>query len=177
MGGLEPGEVDARIGVLLRRAVRRGPAADGIAIHTTDLGSMFMVVGSTAVLLAAHRRRAAALLFATGTTGWTVGQGAKGLFNRLRPYEMDLGGVEQLIEAPTGSSFPSGHATVAAAVGTLMRHVARPGRRWPWVVLAVWVPITRVHVGVHYPSDVVAGAGLGWLVGRVAGVLADRWGF
>ena len=116
-------------------------------------------VCATAVLAAIGRRDEALDVAAVGGLAWTVGQAAKGLVRRARPYEAD--GVRRLVRPPTGSSFPSGHAAVAAAVAEVLADRARPGRAWPLRVLAVYVAATRVDVGVHYPSDVIGGAGMG----------------
>ncbi|MFY2764546.1 phosphatase PAP2 family protein [Arenimonas sp. MALMAid1274] len=114
------------------------------------------------LLVATHVRRA--IFF-----GVTVGGSAllnlagKAVFERERP---DL----WLSIAPEHTfSFPSGHAmgsaTLAAAVLLLVWHTAW---RWPALVLgglfALWVGASRVYLGVHYPSDILAGwaAALTW---------------
>lgn len=150
--------LDARAGDALRSA-GRGPCRDRVVTNTTDLGSLYAVTGATAVLAAIGRRDEALDVAAVGGLAWTVGQAAKGLVRRARPYEAD--GVRRLVRPPTGSSFPSGHAAVAAAVAEVLADRARPGRAWPLRVLAVYVAATRVDVGVHYPSDVIGGAGMG----------------
>jgi len=70
----------------------------------------------------------------------------------------------------TSYSFPSGHAMAAVAVyGVLALLLWQRGKRG-WAVLAgAWVPlvaISRVYLGVHYPSDVLASLALGtiWLI-------------
>lgn len=84
------------------------------------------------------------------------------LWFRPRPF-VALEGVTKLIEkSASEKSFPSGHATAAFAVAFgLMVH----NRKWggAMAVLAAWVAVSRVFVGVHYPSDVVAGAVVGGL--------------
>ena len=73
-------------------------------------------------------------------------------------------------ERPSGerdrpnSSFPSGHAS---AITVLAMVVSRRHRRhgpWMWA-LAAWIAVSRVFLGAHYPSDVVAGMLLGGLIG------------
>lgn len=93
-----------------------------------------------------------------------------------------------LVLHETGFSFPSGHSLIAMVVygllGYFLMHLFRPF----WVRLAVWVltvivvaaiGVSRVYVGVHYPTDVLAGwvAGVPWLIACLAlhEVLARRW--
>ncbi len=86
-------------------------------------------------------------------------------------------GVNALIDQVRSNSFPSSHASNvfgAAALFWLVR-----GRRWLWgFLVAALVGLSRIYVGVHYPSDVLAGAllgmlcaGLVWWVGRETGIL------
>ncbi len=91
-----------------------------------------------------------------------VGQFIGGAVDRLRPYEA-MSDVHVLIDRTTDFSFPSDHATMAGAiaVGLLLTN-----RRWgiPAVVAAVLMAFTRVYVGAHYPSDVLAGLALGGVI-------------
>lgn len=101
--------------------------------------------------------------FLTIMAAWAVQLGAKGLVQRARPV------VEDALEHAPGSSFPSGHATNTAAVALTLTLLVWPllGRRGRIVVPAVAATCTlltgldRVLLGVHYPSDVVAGFALG----------------
>src|SRR5262249_45686308 len=62
-------------------------------------------------------------------------------------------------------SFPSGHALCAAAVGLyLVAHTASGWGRAGLASLMVLIPLARLYLGVHYPTDVLAGSGLGVLV-------------
>lgn len=75
-----------------------------------------------------------------------------------------------LIPLPRSTSFPSGHSATACAfaTGACGELPALAPVLWP---LAAAVAYSRVHAGVHYPSDVAAGAaigvGSGWLAGRL----------
>jgi membrane-associated phospholipid phosphatase len=143
-----------------------GPPVDQFVVYTTDLGSVYAVVGAGATLALRGRPRTGLDIAAVGMAAWFIAQNIKHRVLRERPYEAH--GVRRLIGAPTGSSFPSGHACVATAVGTVLAsRSAVPGARRLFYAIASWVAMTRVYVGVHYPTDVVGGAGLGLALGAL----------
>jgi undecaprenyl-diphosphatase len=80
----------------------------------------------------------------------------KAIVHRHRPYEHQLG------PATSSYSFPSGHAATSFACATVLS-VLVPRRRVPFFVLATLIALSRLYNGVHYPTDVVAGACLGVL--------------
>jgi membrane-associated phospholipid phosphatase len=88
---------------------------------------------------------------------------------RRRP---DLDGLAPLAAAPSRLSFPSAHATSSFAAATAMARVA-PGARGPLYALAALLCLTRPYLGMHYPSDVLAGAALGAALGRAWPGLGD----
>lgn len=73
-------------------------------------------------------------------------------------------------ERPNGEnfSFPSGHASNAFAAATVVSHYY--GRKWgiPLFVLSTFVSLSRLEAGKHWPSDLVAGAALGYISGSTA---------
>jgi membrane-associated phospholipid phosphatase len=84
------------------------------------------------------------------------------VFRRPRPQ---LGSPPPLpLRTPLTSSFPSGHASAAFFAAAVLRR----RRTWPlYYALAATVAASRVHVGIHHASDVVAGAALGAALGEV----------
>ena len=86
------------------------------------------------------------------------------LARRERPVE--LAAHPHALRQPRTSSFPSGHASAAACAATLLSHDL--GHRGRWWVLATLVAWSRIHVGVHHGSDVVAGAALGRTIALAA---------
>ncbi len=153
--------VDLAAGQTLREA--GGPAVDRAVVATTDLGSVYATLSAAATLALLGRRRDAADVAGVGLSAWACSEATKRLFDRRRPYEAD--GTRRLLRPPTGSSFPSGHATVATAVGlTLARDAPHPAGRAILAAIGPQVAASRVYAGVHYPSDVLGGAGLGTLL-------------
>jgi membrane-associated phospholipid phosphatase len=71
-----------------------------------------------------------------------------------------------LAGAPSELSFPSAHATSSLAAAVAMGRVA-PATRIPLYGLAVAICLTRPYLGMHHPSDVLGGAALGIVIGRL----------
>jgi len=98
-----------------------------------------------------------------------VGTGLKDVVRRARPV------LAHPFATAHGYAFPSGHALGSAALWASIALVAhRRGLlgRGPAIALAIVVPVvvaaTRVLLGVHFPSDVLAGLALGWGCAAVA---------
>lgn len=148
-----------------RLRVPLGALPDRIMAAATDLGSVFAVGGTATVLFASGRRQAAVDVTGAGATAWILGQAAKPLLDRSRPYEEDpeQAVVDRLVAVPHGSSWPSGHSAVVGAVGTVVADHAHAGPlgRAAGFTLAGFVGASRVYVGVHHATDVIGG----WAVG------------
>ena len=97
-----------------------------------------------------------------------------GVYFRPRPYET-LSNVLLPAGLGGGSSFPSGHATKAFAVGAVV--ATQWGRKGvPIVLISCGVALSRVIIGVHYPLDVMAGAVLGGAIGIFTVYLTEKFG-
>lgn len=153
---------DRRAGVALSRPL--GPVGDAVISSGTDLGSVYAIVGVGAVLAATGRRSAALDVLGAGAVGWTVAQSVKPLVKRPRPYQAH--GAFRLVAEPAGASWPSGHVAVAGAMAGALTPALSPRARVGAGVLALFVSVSRIYVGVHYLTDVVAGLGLGVLSAR-----------
>lgn len=105
------------------------------------------------------RRASVAALLSAGLA-LAVGAVIAGIVDRARPFVADPGRLHLFVSHSADASFPSDHATAAFAIAVAI--VLRK-RAWGYVALAaaLVLSIGRVAVGVHYPSDVLAGALLG----------------
>jgi undecaprenyl-diphosphatase len=146
------------------------PTLDAIMLFFSRAGAplpmtaFFLVVLVT--LLVRGRRGDAIFFFIAVVGAMALNFAAKTIFGRARP---DL----WVSLAPESDySFPSGHAMGSMAVVVALATLAWNTRwRWPVVIVGglfvVMVGLSRIYLGVHYPSDVLAGwlASLAWVVG------------
>lgn len=138
------------------------------ALDITALGGGWVlglaVVAISGFLLLQGMRRTAAFVFAASVGGWMLNAALKEIFQRPRPE------IVPHLRDVISLSFPSGHAMTAAAVyltlGALLMRISE--RRITKVycmtmagLVTVLVGVSRVYLGVHYPTDVLAG----WLMG------------
>lgn len=110
---------------------------------------------------------------------WLMNELLKWVFHRSRPEML------RLVKA-TGYSFPSGHAMVSFAFYGMLAYLmwinidnrkVRYSFTFLFLFLVFAIGISRIYLGVHYPSDVLAGfaAGVFWLVGCIIGLQAIRY--
>ncbi|MCP4694754.1 MAG: phosphatase PAP2 family protein [Desulfobacterales bacterium] len=113
-----------------------------------------------------------------GVAGGLACGGLKKWVSRPRPF------VSQKVVLRTSSivttgphrnrSFPSGHACNAFMIAAIFADRLR-GRRWLFFGAASLVALSRVYLGVHFPSDVIAGALLGWGAARLMLSYRPSW--
>ncbi len=163
-------------------AVPVGPRWLTVAAHdVTALGGytvLTLLTLAVAGFLALRRRwRAVALVVIAAVGGGAICEGLKGVFARPRPAV-----VPHLVEAHN-ASFPSGHSGAAAAVylslavllaGRISRPAVRAYLIGAAVLLTVLVGVSRVFLGVHYPTDVLGGWALGASWAMLCGLVV-RW--
>lgn len=145
------------------------PRLDDVMLLATEVGRagfVWLVIAAIAAVFPQHRMAAWRVALAVGLAYLVVDGFIKPLVDRPRPFEV-LESVRLITTRPLTPSFPSGHAASAFA-GALATSRLFPGAQailWP---LAVLIAISRIYVGVHWPSDVVAGALVGYAAGWFA---------
>jgi undecaprenyl-diphosphatase len=170
--------MDGRVAVWLA-AHRVGLLNDpAVWIGTIDkLGAAWAVlalVAAAAMRLGVLRAVAlGALTFVATFAADSLSFLVKDVVHRPRPFDAHRS-IHPLYTVHS-SSFPAGHAATAFAGAVLLAFVAP--RLAPFALaLATLVAISRVYVGVHYPTDVLAGAALGAPVGALGAYVARRTG-
>jgi len=125
-------------------------------------GAVWLVLGIALAIIDADRRQEWLICAALGPIAIVLNYGIKLLVKRPRPV---LEGLPPLGGAPSSLSFPSAHALSSFAVATAMCRVdpAMAGT----LVVALAISLGRPYLGMHYPSDVLAGAVLGILLGLI----------
>jgi undecaprenyl-diphosphatase len=166
--GEEPRVAQLDRAVLVAVASIRRPWLTEVALGFTALGSplvlaLFVILLGWALLRNGRHRSAGVLVLAAVTAGiWTAL--LKGFFERPRPNV-----VPRLIDV-TGLSYPSGHSLAGAAVYTtaaiLLAARSTSARErvaivFVGIALSLAIAASRVYLGVHYPSDVLAGLSFG----------------
>jgi membrane-associated phospholipid phosphatase len=121
------------------------------------------------------RRAAVDGLAAVAATSTVVNLVAKRLGGRRRPDRDDNDvPLARQVEMPESTSFPSGHSASAFAFATAVA-TGLPGAGGPIQALASLVAYSRVHTGVHYPGDVLAGSVIGSVIGPLTTHAIRRW--
>ncbi|MCW1294129.1 MAG: phosphatase PAP2 family protein [Candidatus Parvarchaeota archaeon] len=96
-----------------------------------------------------------------------VGLAIKAVYFRPRPFD-SISSAITLLPRPTDSSFPSGHALIVIGGATVALLMLKKRYSLPLLIEALVVTYSRVYVGLHYPTDILAGSFLGAGIAIVA---------
>jgi undecaprenyl-diphosphatase len=163
-------------------AALRRPILTTLWRDVTFLGSgsaLFPIAGVFAALLWRRGSRWSGYYLIAALAGWALSSSLKALFTRPRPR------VVPHLDGAGWWSFPSGHAmesTVVLGLGVLLlteTMTSRSAVRWIWgfgIAVLAAIGLSRVYLGVHYPSDVLGGwlAGGAWITGAATFFSAGR---
>jgi membrane-associated phospholipid phosphatase len=154
---------DLRLFALVRSSARP-PVSDFVARFSSlgEHAALWLAVGTLGALVDRPRRvrwkRGALVVGATYAANTAI----KALVRRHRPV---IDGLPALVATPTRLSFPSAHSSTSFAAARAYGRLVPAG---PLYATAAAMAASRVYLGVHYPSDVAAGALLGLAMGSAA---------
>lgn len=132
-----------------------------------DHGILWLLLaGLRAVRGRQHRRAAVRAAVGVGVESAIVNIGIKSLFRRRRPLLVEGFIHPRGLRVPRTSSFPSGHATSAFTAATLLSDGDR-ALAPVYFAAATVVAASRVYVKIHHASDVLAGVGVGLVLGQI----------
>lgn len=147
--------------------VVRNPVLTPIMKGITTLGNagmIWIVLGIILLIIPKTRKIGGGVLLALFAS-FIINNGIlKNLVNRTRPYEV-IAGLEILIGKQVDSSFPSGHTGSSFAAATVLYLTLPKKFGIPALIFAALMGFSRLYVGVHYPTDVLAGMVIGILIG------------
>jgi len=148
------------------------PTFDALALTVSGIGKgglLFLLLGL--LLFVREERKDHSFIFSIAgalTTSWLLVEVLlKPFIAKSRPFFFGNGEQAIIVDTiTTGFSFPSSHAAFAWALAVVLS-VKEPRWRWGLYVFASLISFSRVYLGVHFPIDVVAGAFIGWGIGRL----------
>ncbi|MGA2452056.1 MAG: phosphatase PAP2 family protein [Solirubrobacteraceae bacterium] len=155
--------LDERL-LLLARTRGHTPRAERAVAGFSRLGEhagIWLAIGAAGAALDGERRTDWRRATATVVGVYALNTAIKRVVGRHRP---ELPGLPALTGTPTALSFPSAHAATSFAGARVYARLGLP--IVPLYALAVGLSLSRLYLGVHYPSDVLAGAALGELTAR-----------
>lgn len=154
--------IDGGILLFLQEFVRN-PLLDPVMVWITTLGDKGMIwIAATIVLLIPKKTRKIGLMSALALVGSLLinNQLIKNFVRRPRPF-YTFEELTTVIPRPGEFSFPSGHSSASFAAAVVFYRNLPKKYGIPALILAVLIAFSRLYVGVHYPTDVLAGALVG----------------
>lgn len=131
-----------------------------------DAGLIWLIIIAVLLITPKYRRAGLTALLAIVFSLIICNLILKPLIHRARPYEL-YDYITVLIKYPTDFSFPSGHVSSSFAVSVALTCSFKKKGVW-FIILAALISFSRLYVGVHFPTDILAGI----VTGIVSGLLA-----
>lgn len=166
--------LDASILLYIQESVRNPVLTSYVKVITTlgNGGAIWILLTLIMLIIPKTRRIGCMMVLSLIGTLLINNMLIKNLVARTRPYEV-VGGLTYLISKPREYSFPSGHAASSFAAAWVMFRQLPKRYGVPALLLAILIALSRLYVGVHYPSDVLFGMISGTLISLVAETIVE----
>ena len=167
-------ELDANILLFIQEFIRN-PVLTPVITVITSLGNggMIWILISLGLLIPKKTRPIGCMSILALLASLLINNMIlKNLAARTRPYEV-IEGLMPLVARPRDYSFPSGHTGSSFASAWVLYRKLPKRYGIPALILAGLIGLSRLYVGVHYPTDVLAGLFTGICCGIIALMLAD----
>lgn len=164
--------IDVWVLMLFNTFGKRAPWLDWLMLGFTQIGNGIFAILFALILFYKKNYMISYQILLGTLTLWFVVTLLKLLIQRTRPY-IKIEKIRIIGSRARGSSFPSGHTSQAFFMTTILLHYYQASAPISIVfyILALFVGITRVYVGMHYPRDVLGGAILGTTWGLIGVIL------
>ncbi len=166
--------IDSGILLFIQENIRI-PMLTPVVTFITSLGNagiIWVAISLLLLLIPKYRKVGCASFLALFASLLVNNLLLKNLVARARPYEV-IEGLRLIVPKQMDASFPSGHAGSSFASACVLYRSLPKKAGIPALVLATLISLSRLYVGVHYPSDVVAGVVIGIGCGLFAKWAAD----
>lgn len=155
----------------------RNPILDFMAQLLTQLGDQYVFILIVATLYWLISKKVAFKMVFLFLMSSVTNEGLKAVIQRPRPYTET--GVDSIGKETHGYSMPSGHSQASGLTSTYLYLEYKNRFKWLKYVLLVLitiVPLTRMYLGQHYLTDVIAGTLIGVLIAYFGSIAIDKMG-
>lgn len=159
-------EIDGKILLWIQEHLRAewlNPIVKGIT-YLGEMGGMWALLCLALLIIPKTRRLGIVCSCSLALTFLIDNVLLKNLIARTRPYEV-VEHLQRIVGKQSDFSFPSGHSGASFAVATVLLKETPKRYGVPAIILAALISLSRLYVGVHYPTDVAVGILMGTLFG------------